>query len=246
MPTIPNISIIIPTLNEEQYIPLLLESLEKQSVKLHEIIVVDGNSIDDTQKIVKKCNNIKLLLSKPSVADQRNIGCRNATGDILFFFDADTLLKHDFVKKCITDFHKRNLSIACPIYIPINTNLPINSIYWLFNIIFIFSQKIQASGAGSCIMIKKSLIETCGGFDNRTTYDDIELIRRASYKGKFGILLEKIYVSPRRFYKQGVIKTFLQYLILSFFFMCNAFKLANIINYPFPQYDTSHRRKKTS
>ena len=51
--SIPKISIIIPTLNEEDYLSLLLESIKQQNFKDYEIIVVDASSTDDTLKIAQ-------------------------------------------------------------------------------------------------------------------------------------------------------------------------------------------------
>ena len=51
---IPKISVVIPTLNEEKYLPFCLESLTKQTFKEFEIIIADGNSTDKTQEIAHK------------------------------------------------------------------------------------------------------------------------------------------------------------------------------------------------
>ena len=45
------LSIIIPTYNEEEYLPILLESIKKQNFKDYEIIIADANSIDKTREI---------------------------------------------------------------------------------------------------------------------------------------------------------------------------------------------------
>ena len=48
------LSIVIPTLNEEKYLPNLLQCIKAQKLNDYEIIVSDGNSIDKTIKIAKK------------------------------------------------------------------------------------------------------------------------------------------------------------------------------------------------
>ena len=72
-------SVIIPTLNEEKYVGVLLNSLEKQEFKDFEVLVVDGNSKDSTCKVVraytKSVPNFRLIKSpKRGVAYQRNYG----------------------------------------------------------------------------------------------------------------------------------------------------------------------------
>ena len=62
------ISIIIPTLNEEKYLPLLLSSIKKQNFNDYEIIIADAGSDDKTLEIVKNYNcKIKIDGKKPSI-----------------------------------------------------------------------------------------------------------------------------------------------------------------------------------
>ena len=85
------LSIIIPTKNEEKYLPNLLRSIKKQTFKDYEIIVADNNSKDKTKKIAKRygCKIVKGGL--PGKA--RNQGAKFAEGDILLFLDSDPELK---------------------------------------------------------------------------------------------------------------------------------------------------------
>ena len=85
----PEISVIIPTLNEEKYIPLVLEGLKKQTFKSFETIVVDGGSEDRTREIARKCATV-LIERKNGVGCARNLGAAHAKGRILVFIDADT------------------------------------------------------------------------------------------------------------------------------------------------------------
>ena len=105
----PFFSVIIPTLNEELFLPNILQDFKKQKVKNFEIIVVDAKSIDKTRKIVesfKQSLKIKLFLSnKKNVSYQKNLGAKNAKGKYLLFIDADSRVKNKFIKllkkKCI-------------------------------------------------------------------------------------------------------------------------------------------------
>ena len=91
------LSIIIPTLNEEKYLPKLLESIKKQSFKDYEIIVADANSKDKTRKIARdygcKITSGGIL---PAVA--RNNGAKKAAGEILLFIDADCIIENNFLQ----------------------------------------------------------------------------------------------------------------------------------------------------
>src|SRR3989344_9634907 len=98
----PFFSVIIPTLNEELFLPNLLHDLKKQKVKNFEIIVVDAKSKDKTCKIVKSFKqslNLKLYLSnKKNVSFQKNLGAKKAIGKYLLFIDADSRVKNKFIK----------------------------------------------------------------------------------------------------------------------------------------------------
>jgi glycosyltransferase involved in cell wall biosynthesis len=230
------ISVIIPTLNEQEHLPLLLNDLHQQSHLPYEIIVVDAHSTDQTATKAQQFPNIKFVQTRPNVGHQRHLGAQTATGDILVFLDADTNLKSDTLEQIHVHFTKHKLDIACPFYIPHQSTIPISAVYFFFNALFFLTQKIFPSGAGSCIIVRNEMYRKYGGFDSQLTYDDIELIRRIGSKTKFAILPIKIYVSDRRFRKYGVLRMFGLYMLLSLLFCFNQFKLANKIKYQFDIY----------
>src|SRR5687767_8595987 len=104
------ISIIIPTFNEEQYLPKLLKSIEAQTVQPTEIIVVDAYSVDTTRKIAKSYNCKVIDGGVPAKA--RNLGAKIASQPILLFLDADVILPKAFLEKTIKEMTNRNLDIA--------------------------------------------------------------------------------------------------------------------------------------
>ncbi len=100
------VSVIIPTFNESRIIARCLQSLQIQSVKDLEIIVVDDGSTDSTLSTIRnlkfEIRNIILLKQKhqgPGVA--RNLAAKKAWGDILVFVDADMTFATDFVEKVV-------------------------------------------------------------------------------------------------------------------------------------------------
>lgn len=93
------ISIIIPVYNEEVSISACLSSLQGQSLKSLEIIVVDDDSNDRTVEVVKKFKVILLKQDHQGPGAARNLGVKKAKGDILVFVDADMTFAPDFVEK---------------------------------------------------------------------------------------------------------------------------------------------------
>ena len=93
------ISVIIPTYNEEDVILDCLNSLSKQSLKDFETIVVDDGSTDKT---IEKVKNVKVLQQKhlgPGAG--RNLGAKQAMGDILVFVDSDMTFDKNFLKMLV-------------------------------------------------------------------------------------------------------------------------------------------------
>jgi len=94
------ISIIIPAFNSEKTIKRCINSLLKQSLpkKMFEIIVVDDGSKDKTIQIAKESGADKVLASEHlSSGKARNIGVKNAQGNLIAFIDSDCKAKKDWL-----------------------------------------------------------------------------------------------------------------------------------------------------
>ncbi len=95
-------SVVIPTFNEEDYLPRLLEDLSEQKERAFEVIVVDGRSTDKTRELAEKFKNslpLHIEISpKSNVSFQRNLGAKLAKGKYLVFFDADVQLPKRFLQ----------------------------------------------------------------------------------------------------------------------------------------------------
>jgi glycosyltransferase involved in cell wall biosynthesis len=227
------VSIIVPTLNEENYVGSLLSDIAEQTKDAAEIIIVDGRSKDGTASVVERFPNVDLLIGSPPVASQRNLGGRKAKGDVLVFLDADVRLPKSFLEDFLEGFERRQLDVACPLYVPYRSTLAINAVHVFFNVMFVVFQKILPSGAGHCIVLKREVFRRSRGFDPGLKFDDIELIRRVSKKHRFGIVDERLFVSDRRYKEHGVLRMFLRYLLMSLLFAIGRFDWANHIDYEF-------------
>ena len=99
----PFFSIIIPTLNESGYLPQLLTDLSNQTFQDFEVIVVDGNSDDQTLTLARNFEhqlpNLNIVNSPTRhVCVQRNLGARRAKSNWFIFIDADTRLPIYFLQ----------------------------------------------------------------------------------------------------------------------------------------------------
>ncbi len=102
------ISVVIITRNEESYINDLMDSLVTQTVQPHEVIVVDANSDDDTQRIVRKYMRrydfVKLYIHGGTRGEGRNFGALKATGDGIAFVDADCIANAFWIQELVAGF----------------------------------------------------------------------------------------------------------------------------------------------
>jgi len=210
------LSIIIPTLNEEKHLPLLLRSIKNQNFRDYEIIVADAGSKDKTVEIAKKydCNIIK----GGSPAQGKNNGAKAAKGDLLLFLDADVILPNDVFSNVLKEFKKRKLKIATFFLLPSGKRKTPKFLFTFFYNIPIFLLEKILPHAAVGILVDKKLFDKLGGFDEKITLaEDHDLARRAKRLdrlGKYGILKSaKLYVSDRRFKKEGWAKTYSKYLL---------------------------------
>jgi len=204
------LSIVIPTKNEEKLLPVLLESIKKQTFKDYEVIVADNKSQDRTLEIAREYGCRVVRGGLPGKA--RNAGAKFAKGNIILFLDADTRLPgKNFLQPSLDEFNERKLDIAVPLASVKGKKL--DKIYYDFwNQLVKFFQYTTPFAGGWCVFSKKKLHRKIKGFDEKITLgEDSDYAKRAAKIGKFRVLKSvKIEVSPRRLKKEGYLKIALQ------------------------------------
>jgi len=212
------LSIIIPTLNEEKYLSLLLKEIKKQSFNDYEIIVADAESKDKTVEIAKffGCKIVQGGLP----ARGRNEGAKIARGDIFLFMDADNVyLPENFFEDLIKEFKKRNLGVASFPILP-NGKWIDKIIYGGYNLFVKLTQRFFAF-ATNAVLVKKEVFEKVGGFDEEIKIgEDHDFAQRASKIGKFGFIKTKpVLTSCRRFEIDGRLKTYSKYFLAGLYML---------------------------
>ena len=241
------ISIIIPALNEENYLPLLLESIKKQDfIGDFEIIVADAGSKDKTIKIAENygCRIIKGILPQ-GPAKGRNKGAEIAQGELFLFLDADIIVPKNFLRNSLNEFEKRKLDIASYFLIPITKNILFKCCFnFFYNWMIFLYQKILAHGAMG-ILVKKQVFEKINGFDEEIKMaEDHYFTRKAAETGKFGIINStKIYISLRRYETDGYLKTILKYMISGIYTIFFGPIKSDIFKYNFNHYLKNNKDK---
>lgn len=215
----PFFSIIIPTLNEEKYLPILLTSLANQTERSFEVIVSNGASKDKTVEIAKEYTDqfpLRILSSqKKGVSCQRNIGAGSAIGEYLLFLDADVRFEASFLQLLKKKLEIYKTDFATTRSIPDNRNISDYIMTYMANLIMWFSSIFfKPFMGGQCLIVSKKVFDTLKGFDERVIMaEDHEFIQRAWKKGYRG----KYFYSPlhavsfRRFDREGRIKVVLKW-----------------------------------
>lgn len=101
----PLISIITPTLNSEQFIKENFKSIQNQSYKNIEHIIIDGGSTDDTLSIIKEFDKNVIVVSEPDkgISDAFNKGIGMASGNIIAILNSDDYYAHNRVVQKIVE-----------------------------------------------------------------------------------------------------------------------------------------------
>src|SRR4030042_3711385 len=181
------LSVIIPTLNEEKYLPTLLESIKRQNFSDYEIIIADAGSQDKTIEIAK--NYGCRIVSGGLPAKGRNEGAKIANGELLFFIDADSTLPPNFFSELIKEFKKRRLDLASFRVYP-SGNIIDKVLYFIYNF-FAWATQRFLPYATQTILAKREIHQKINGFDEEITIGEDHVYAQAgSRKGKFGFLLK--------------------------------------------------------
>ena len=240
------LSVVILALNEERHLGQLLLDIQRQSRRPDEVIVVDAGSSDATLRIAEQSPVAVVLHSEPPVARDRNLGGYSATGDLIFFLDADTQLPETFLEDFVSEVERRRLDMACPRYLPHDSTPTIRAIHAFWNIVLKVFERTLPSGAGHCIALRSKLFWESRGFDPSLKFDNIELVRRLSKGRRFGHVGASIFVSDRRYREEGILRAFLLHLLMAPAFALGKFEWANHIAYEFGDHDHYIRERSGS
>ena len=211
------ISIIIPTFNEEEYLPKLLVCIKNQTYKNYEVIVADASSKDKTRQLARKHGCRVVMGGLPAAG--RNNGAKSAKGSILLFFDADVRFDNNFLKNAVEEFKNRRLDLAGCYIIPLGDNILDKMFFRIFNLWISVTQFFYPNASGGGIFCKKWLHKKVNGFDESIKLsEDMDYAKRCGKHGKFRILRNaKAYVSMRRFEKEGRLKVGFKLLLSAFY-----------------------------
>ncbi len=205
------ISIIIPVYNESKSIDRTLKGLPYGNGI--EVIVVDGQSDDQTMGIVNRYP-VKCISSSRGRAQQMNAGASVARGDILLFLHADCVIDADglktiekkisynFIGGCFS--HKIDSPQLIYRWIELSGNLR--------------AEMLKIFYGDQAIFVRRDIFDQIGGFENVGLFEDVIFSKKLRRLGKTIVMDHQAVVLPRRWQKRGVLKTTVLNWFLTFGF----------------------------
>ena len=205
------ISIVIPTLNEQVLLPNLLKDLQDQTFRDFEIIVADAGSKDQTVEIAHSLGAKVIPGGMPAVG--RNKGAQAANGSFLVFLDADTRVSPTFLAEVRDELENRFLDLATCEVVPLSENTIDSLLHEFANLAIKLGQFTDPHAPGFCIIISKRLFNRIGGFkEDLKLAEDHDLVKRASQFRPLRVLnAPRVQVSVRRLEKEGRVKLISKY-----------------------------------
>ncbi len=179
-----------------------LVALNRQNYPDCEIIVVANGCTDRTADEAQgKCHRL-VALSQKSLGVARNLGARMASGNLLIFLDADTILEPDALRTIAEEFTEENAGGTVRGQ-PDSNRFAYRLIYWLKNFIHRF---VVHNGSSGVIICWKRHFTRVGGFDERLELrENSELIRRLKSFGSYKYVgSTTATTSMRRFDRRGL------------------------------------------
>ena len=194
------ISIIIPTINESNNLPLLLSDLSSIQ-KEGEIIIVDCGSEDKTVDIANIYGAKVYKSEERNRGLQLNIGAKNSKGDWLIFLHADTRLTHDWFKK-INSFLNGDKNYIYYFKFKINHEKIIFRVLEI--LVNLRSQFFKQPYGDQGLVIHRTTYFKNNGFRKIPLMEDVDFLRRLKNKKKLKQLNLPIFISSRKWEKTNI------------------------------------------
>jgi len=217
------VSVVIPTYNEEKTIHATLENLLTFH-KPDEVIVVDGGSTDQTLLLASEWAPV--ARSQKGRAHQMNVGAGHATGDVLLFLHADTMLPPaglETIRQKISEgWHAGRFRMR------------FDDRGWLLRFYETYTRFHFFSYGDQGFFVTKELFEKLGGFDEAVPFEDIEFYRKLRQMTRPVIIENAVITSARRFVHNGCIKQkFVNLFLVALYYL--GFNVLNVKEKLYPE-----------
>jgi len=219
------ISVIIPTLNEEQVIGNLLSQFSEELIKKYEIelILSDGRSQDRTVEIAREKVHVVVSHSgngRQTIAEARNLGAHRSSGEVLFFINADVRIEDvsRYLREMLDVLQRPGVVAAtCPVRVYPEEETLVDCIYHCLHNFHVRALNAIGfgTGRGECQVVQRRAFFEVGGYDEKLAAgEDFDLYRKLARLGSIRYVSSvKVFESPRRYRKFGYLRVWLFWLL---------------------------------
>lgn len=202
----------MPTLDEA---PTLQEHLPAALEAADEVVVSDGGSRDGTVEVGRKLG-ATVVTGRPGRGGQLNRGARAATGDVLLFLHADTLLPSKAAER-IRDAVAGG-AVGGAFHVRFLEDRPILRLG--ARLINLRTRLLEVPLGDQGQFVTRRAFDALDGFRDWPILEDLDFIRRLKRHGRIAILRDRIATSGRRFLNRGVVRTVTtNWIIWALFFL---------------------------
>lgn len=201
------IGVVIPTLNEAEFLPALLSDLRRVVVPL-DIVVVDGGSTDSTVAAALTAG-ARTVVTRRGRAAQMNAGAGVVAGRWLLFLHADSRLpppaRRALLTAIVDEPELEAAVFAFAIDLPPGWKRFIEIGQALRQMLYGLPYGDQG------LLVRRELFETVGGFPDVPLLEDVAALRALGRRARVRTLPGAILTSGRRYRRDGVVRTWLRH-----------------------------------
>jgi rSAM/selenodomain-associated transferase 2 len=196
-------SVIIPTLNEEQTIGHSIHAVRSHQTPV-QLIIVDGGSTDQTRQIAQAAG-AKVFLAPRGRGSQCNAGAQQATGSILVFLHADTLLPAGVFALLRAYFSSAEIQAGA-------FRIQFTPGNWFLNGCARFSRfdSILTTFGDQGLVVRRSFFAALGGFPEWPLFEDVHFLQKARQQTRIVKFPRPVVSSDRRFQEGGTVRQLLR------------------------------------
>ncbi len=205
----PAVSVVIPALDEAGRIGAAIRSARDAGVD--EVVVADGGSADGTADVARRLADAVIVAPRGRAA-QMNAGARVASGDVLLFLHADTLLPAGAAAAVRGAVESGAVGGAFAVRLGVSPGAPFARralLRLVARMINVRARCLRAHTGDQGIFVGRGAFEAIGGFPEIPLMEDVEMSRLLARRGRTALLPVPVVTSARRWESRGPVRTIL-------------------------------------
>lgn len=206
------ISVIVPTLNEAQRLPLCLASLTP--LRPVEVLVSDGGSTDETVSIARS-GGARVVETSAGRARQMNAAAAVAAGDVLLFLHGDCQLPPD--ARAAIEAVLSEPEVGCGAFRH-RIDSPRSALGWIAAADNFRAGWLHRPYGDQALFVRRELFAAAGGYPDVPILEDLLLVRQLRRRTRFRLAEAVVVTDARRWERRGILRT----TLLNWIILCGA------------------------